>query len=83
MREGLTGRGQCCMMINVKLCPVPERSPLLEKKRTIMINLAVIAAVLLLALLTLLLSKALPQRDITPNAVPSEGSGVSITFEGQ
>lgn len=55
----------------------------MEKKRTILMNLSVVAAVLLLALLTLLLSKSLPQRDITPNAVPSEDSGVSITFEGQ
>lgn len=54
----------------------------MDKKRTILMNLAVIAAVLLLALLVLLLSRTLPARDITPNAPAPEESGVVITFEG-
>lgn len=54
----------------------------MDKKRTILMNAAVIAAVLLLAAAMLALSNMMPAHDITPNAPPPEESGVTITFEG-
>lgn len=51
----------------------------MEKKRTLMINLAVIGAILLLVVATLALPALLPQRDVTPNAGTLEDAGFTFT----
>lgn len=51
----------------------------MERKRTLMMNLAVIGAILLLALLTLALPQLLPERNVTPNAGTLEEAGFTFT----
>lgn len=51
----------------------------MSTKRRIVINLAVVAAVLLLALVALLLPEMLPERVITPNAGTLEEAGFTFT----
>lgn len=51
----------------------------MEKRRTIIMNLAVVAAVLLLALAAFLLPQILPERQITPNAGTLEDAGFEFT----
>lgn len=53
----------------------------MEEKRTLLMNVAVIAMILLLALAALLLAKVAPKRDVTPNASFQDNSGVTITFD--
>ncbi|MBR3765349.1 MAG: hypothetical protein IKK57_12470 [Clostridia bacterium] len=53
------------------------------KKRTLLVNLAAVAAVLALALGAYLLSEALPARDITPNAGTLEEAGIVFTPDEQ
>ena len=53
------------------------------KKRTLLVNLAALAAVLALALGAYLLSGALPARDITPNAGTLEDAGIVFTPDEQ
>lgn len=52
-----------------------------EGKHNLLVNLAAVAAVLLLALGAFLLSKALPARDITPNAGTVEEAGIVFTMD--
>ena len=51
----------------------------MEKKREIAMNLAVVAAVVLLALAAFLLPRLLPARDLTPNAGTIEDAGFVFT----
>lgn len=51
----------------------------MEKKRTLLLNLAVIGAILLLALAALALPQLLPGRDVTPNAGTLEDAGFTFT----
>lgn len=51
----------------------------MERKRTLVMNLAVIGVVLLLALLTLALPRLLPERNVTPNAGMLEDAGFTFT----
>lgn len=53
----------------------------MEKKRVLLMNVALVAAVLLLALAALLLSEILPGRDITPNAGSLEEAGIVFTMD--
>lgn len=50
----------------------------MRKKRVIIANVAVIAAVLLLALAAFLLPQLLPERSITPNAGTLEDAGFTF-----
>ena len=52
-----------------------------EKKRTLLVNLVAVAAVLALVLGAFLLSKAVPARDITPNAGTVEEAGIVFTMD--
>ena len=54
----------------------------MEKKRSLMMNLAVIGAILLLALAAALLPPLLPERDVTPTAGTLEDAGFTFTPAG-
>lgn len=53
----------------------------MNNKRTLLMNAAVIGAVLVLTLIVFLLIPAVPNHDITPNAGTLEDSGFTLTFE--
>lgn len=53
----------------------------MNDKRTMLMNAAVIAFLLLVVLILFLVRPALPERDITPNAGTLEDSGFTFTFE--
>ncbi len=53
----------------------------MEKKRVIVMNVAVVAMVLLLAVAAFLLSDMLPGRDITPTAGTLEEAGFEFTLD--
>ena len=52
----------------------------MERKRARRMNIALIAAVLVLALAAYVLSRILPSPDITPTAIPGESSGITLTL---
>lgn len=52
----------------------------MERKRARRLNIALIAAVLVLALAAYVLSQILPSPDITPTAIPGESSGITLTL---
>lgn len=51
----------------------------MDKKRVVWMNLAVVGAVLLLAVMAFLLPEVLPDREITPNAGTLEEAGFEFT----
>ena len=53
----------------------------MKNKRALLLNAAVIGAVLVLTLILFLLIPVVPDRDITPNAGSLEDSGLTFTFE--
>ena len=51
----------------------------MEKKRALLVNLAAVAAVLVLALGAFVLAQVMPARDITPTAGTLEEAGFTFT----